>query len=183
MALRVLSDRPMPTEVLVDEIDRAGVQLGERPDVAVAGVLDSDSEFYELSAGWIATAPLLEGLCWCLVLSAEDAAEDLLVMDRDATPLDWVAIDRPIRVELADGTGHELDVSSLDEGWLGPSGWLAGFADQPVAVTYRSGTITLAPLALRPVPLDAQVAAFRAAFDMVLHRPEDTDQLDVARRP
>jgi hypothetical protein len=165
----VLGPDARPVGELVQQLTRAGLELGTHAQDRVTGALDADSRFAELDDDrWIFVSSMLEGTKWVTPIPATLPAEDCLPAEPDLTLLAWWALEQPI--EIGGDAGGALECVELDDGrdaLLGPPGWLAPYSDAAMLVEVVDDRVFLHGLDAVPDPTSAQAAGVRSAFERV----------------
>jgi hypothetical protein len=168
--------RPVPADELARRLEERGVVLGANGADRVERVLDADSRFVGLDAGWASVAALLDGTTWTTTVDEEAAARGHLLADPDLILVSWWAMDASLELEGAPGKGVWEETAWDDEVGevevlAGPDGWLEGLAGT-VALEVRGDHLALRPLDTAPPPHPDQVAAVRRSFERTASRDE-----------
>lgn len=162
---------------LVDHLlDQSGLEAialdaGESPDEYLFYLLEGDARIFITDDDEVIRVDeLVDGLVFTHRVTSEEVAGDMVDVVPDLSLLDLGSTELstpagPLRLEFGRGDGS---LYSAHGSWVGPSGWLSGFAPGDLIVFRRVGDQVVVEAATEVGEGKAEVAAVRDTFEIVV---------------
>ncbi len=151
------------------DLETRALEAGEPPDEYLFYLLESDARILVTDEDEVIRLDeLADGLAFTHRVTSEEVAGDMLDLVPDLSLLDLGSSGLstsagPLRVKFDRG---DTSPYSADGSWVGPNGWLHGFAPGDLVVFRRVGDEVVLGVATEVGDGEAEVVALRDAFEI-----------------